>query len=150
MAKIRNGFVSNSSSSSFIIGVGKVIDETKILEYLEKNKGLKGDVEIDTVCDLREASNWGPHVTSNNDVLVDSFDYSEVTLNLDNIGEEEKVVSIYHSVGDDSDFWNGDEYNYDIGLDFFNANIQELVTDPEKYGIDPKTFEFTYGAGRNG
>ena len=35
--KIRNGFVSNSSSASFIIGVGKVIDEDTIVNFCKQN-----------------------------------------------------------------------------------------------------------------
>ena len=34
--KIRNGFVSNSSSSSFIIGIAKVANERKLKEILEQ------------------------------------------------------------------------------------------------------------------
>jgi hypothetical protein len=37
--KIRSGFVSNSSSSSFIIGVAEILDEEKVREYLKDNEG---------------------------------------------------------------------------------------------------------------
>lgn len=36
--KTRSGFVSNSSSSSFIIGVAEILDEEKVREYLKDNK----------------------------------------------------------------------------------------------------------------
>ncbi len=35
--KIRNGFVSNSSSSSFVLGYGKVVDYVALHKYLEEN-----------------------------------------------------------------------------------------------------------------
>lgn len=35
--KIRNGFVSNSSSSSFVLGYGKVVDYNALHEYLNEN-----------------------------------------------------------------------------------------------------------------
>ena len=35
--KVRNGFVSNSSSSSFVLGYGKVIDYNALHKYLEEN-----------------------------------------------------------------------------------------------------------------
>lgn len=35
--KIRNGFVSNSSSSSFVLGYGKVVDRDALNKYLKEN-----------------------------------------------------------------------------------------------------------------
>lgn len=43
--KVRCGFVSNSSSSSFIIGMAKVLDKNKILEEIKKDNL---DIEIIT------------------------------------------------------------------------------------------------------
>jgi hypothetical protein len=40
--KVRNGFVSNSSSSSFVLGYGKVLDQDALEQYLWDN-----DLEID-------------------------------------------------------------------------------------------------------
>jgi hypothetical protein len=36
--KVRNGFVSNSSSSSFMIGVGHIVDKDAFDKYITKLK----------------------------------------------------------------------------------------------------------------
>jgi hypothetical protein len=58
--KIRSGFVSNSSSSSFIIGYGVVKDVDHFKSYLKKNKikinsdGVWGGIDIfDSSYDLK-------------------------------------------------------------------------------------------------
>ena len=58
--KIRNGFVSNSSSSSFMIGIGVVKNEKKLNEYMKKNNleigtGRWDDkLHINTIAELLE------------------------------------------------------------------------------------------------
>lgn len=59
MAKIRNGFVSNSSSSSFIINADKY-DEDRIRNFIQAlidahnimRDESKGELRIDDVCDI--------------------------------------------------------------------------------------------------
>ncbi len=71
--------------------------------------------------------------------------------------EDDKVawVNISNNEGDHA-FSNGDddfaEYNYDIGLDHFNEEQQKLfrLFQTENIGIDTKSANITYGAGRNG
>lgn len=36
--KIRNGFVSNSSTSSFIVAIAKVVDEERVMKWISDNK----------------------------------------------------------------------------------------------------------------
>lgn len=55
--KIRNGFVSNSSSSSFIIGIAKVADEKKLNKILKKiPKEHKNDYVIGTFEEIAKSN----------------------------------------------------------------------------------------------
>ena len=135
--KIRNGFVSNSSSSSFIIGLANVGQES-------------GDFTFDV---SREENDWvQPNLPYNVQVtkrgedyklVVDSFMYSEVEIS----AKPGDNILLLDSVGPsgDSYFDNGGWIDYDIGLDEFYDN------DIDKYStIISAGGDATYGAGRNG
>jgi hypothetical protein len=135
--KIRSGFVSNSSSSSFIIGLANVGDK-------------QGDFKFNPPC---EENDWcgddlGWQVTYRERdgkylVEMESFTGSTVTveakpgdniLMLDGVGPD-----------DDSAFWTGDYYDYDVDIDDFDES------DIAKYQeINSLGGETSYGAGRNG
>lgn len=54
--KVRNGFVSNSSSSSFIIGIAKVADEKKLKQILKKvPKENKADYIVGTFEEITQS-----------------------------------------------------------------------------------------------
>lgn len=152
--KIRNGFVSNSSSSSFIIGVANleeakeitkevkkysfVLDSTKIHNdyyshgnYIITPTGVEIDVEV--LSDGRYK------------LTIESFTYSTVSC----IAKDgDTIIALYETQGDDSDFWNEDigQYDYD------NVCISDFYPEVIKaYDfINDSKGETNYGAGRNG
>ena len=139
--KIRNGFVSNSSSSSFIIGIAKVPDE----KYEEiKNKYPSNIYEYGSERPWEVDERDG---TSS----VESFMYSNVKVVDCKPGDH--ILYLY-GTGPDDDSWfeddDGDDgwgdLNYDkIEFDDFNTEDQDLAG-----LIGELDGEYTYGAGRNG
>jgi len=145
--KVRNGFVSNSSSSSFILGIAKVTDEKKLREYIDENK-LQG-LTIKKVKDINDS--WDVSKTETK-ISMESFTYDIVEVNYES--EEDTIVYYEECEGDDSDFWNEDdgwgEYDYDIDLDFFSQgmiDVYDLFLSKDAGIVDANV---TYGAGRNG
>lgn len=160
--KIRNGFVSNSSSSSFIIGLGFVKDE----EAIDKVSGH--DLEIvpvsDIVCDERYLKGWGPRYNPENDTLtVESFACTTETLHgihtmwmdtptakvaiLDFRGNEEDYAFMPQSDEDGEDEWGYSDPDYDIDSDFFEESEQNTMSLFDSGAIEG---DYHFGAGRNG
>ena len=141
--KIRNGFVSNSSSSSFIIAIAEVVNEEALKEFL-KNEQIGAEIVSDS--DFTE-SNWYGCRSSENAklknsetrIVVDSFEGSEVSLPYDKV---KKYLTYYQTV--DSDCNDDGETIYDDSIDdneiFVLSSKPELVTN----------FQYTTGCGRNG
>jgi hypothetical protein len=153
--KIRKGFVSNSSSSSFIIGLGLINDVSKLQEEIKKNSINDRDLLVRTVGDLKENSMYDLNVR-NNKLTLDSFLYSSVGIKIDDLDDSSliAVVSIDNNEGD-SCFMDIDDDSYDIDYDidssFFDKNQQSIfdIFNDESI-IDKDHKDITYGAGRNG
>ena len=147
--KIRNGFVSNSSSSSFIIGIGNSTnDKTGKLFWMDEY----GDFTLDD----KPLDKWSDVQVSNTDkddvykLTIESFTYSEVSC-LAKLGD---YVTILNSSGPDGDSYfsvydsNGEwqYYDYDnIDIDDFDLNDQATYDYINSIGG-----QVNYGAGRNG
>lgn len=133
--KIRNGFVSNSSSSSFIIAVAEVVDKEKILAW-GKEHALEVDQYIKKGSDIVSWDLW-------------TFQYD---ISMSVIDPEKEYYIFNETHGDECDFWNEEygEYEYDIDFDFFPPPYQTLysVALNDNFGLKP--IDSHYGAGRDG
>ena len=159
--KIRNGFVSNSSSSSFMVGIGVITNHDKFIKW--KNKVDKED-DIQVVNPYEEINESWANLNQNNDnFTIDApFNdgYQDVYLSIE---EYEKIATgraediAFFCFGNnegDSAFYDDPEadwpeLNHDIDFDWFSENQQEVYKDfSEESGLSLVCK--TYGAGRNG
>lgn len=146
--KIRNGFVSNSSSSSFIIGLAVVEDRKALEEFL--GTGLVKTC-VTTVEELKENTSWEAKYQGGT-VCVESFTYASVELDISDLPDDTQIFVYSEYEGDDSDFWNEDwgEYNYDIDIDDFSESMQKAASAIWSGTNGLKKGDAAYGAGRNG
>ena len=136
--KIRTGFVSNSSSSSFLIGIGKVTD-IKGLDKLMFETHVEHDIDLEM---------YEPGVTK---LSVYSFDYSSVSIDESVLSPGDTIIK-YSFLGDEGDsHFMIDEDDYDLDYDIDFEDLPTYVVDFID-GIDKcvENFSYTYGAGRNG
>lgn len=146
--KIRQCFVSNSSSSSFLIGLAKVKDRTKVEELIKDTYGAQ-ILSIKDYLTGKSDRFWGLEMNGNS-LTIESFTSAQATVR--DLSSLDEVLIIEDSSGNESDFWNEEyeEYDYDIDLDFFPENVQKifLAITQGTDGLEPG--EATYGAGRDG
>lgn len=164
--KQRTGFVSNSSSSSFIIGAGLVTDKALFeAEFPGWDKDTYyNDFEFYTIAELKagKGTGWSVHAKNNaqgvlSQVTVDSFTYDEVcTPDLSECADDDIVV-IYRGGGsmDECDFYTYDDDgepedwdpDYDVDLDDFTEAEQ---ADAAHFGSNYIDGDYSFGAGRDG
>ena len=64
--KIRNGFVSNSSSSSFILGLAKIDDYNKFQNYINQNDiKLNYQITVKTYEEIKEHICYNAKIINN-------------------------------------------------------------------------------------
>lgn len=169
--KIRNGFVSNSSSSSFMIGIGVVNNWVKFTKWYDS---IKDDILYPSTLQLvdpklsfdisRSKDGWDVEAPVNDATVVhlSQVSLNDVDSNIPSdiiaknllTGEGEKnvvVLSFGNDEGDSAFTTDGDEYevSYDIDLDWFSEEQQKLYTGfSSKNGI--AHVDKMFGAGRNG
>jgi len=153
--KRRDGFVSNSSSSSFIIGIGVVTDLGKFKSACKK-KGLsindKWDgVSIEKLSKIISNSNeyGSPKVVGSKEkLIIYSFNDISVELDYSNMNKDTMIATMdmVGELDDDNSFWNGDEYNYDKSPTDEDCDKMSIFT--KENGI--KVSQVFGGAGRNG
>ena len=148
--KIRLGFVSNSSSSSFICVFAKVNDVDKTKEIIDKNM----DYEI---VSGRELLDRPVRNTAYKWIKIGDADWASVDVEIhkDNIEPEADylIVNSYGGAGDcDDEFLsNPDDYDSDLDYDVDLHDFRESETIDKL--VDAKAIEIIeceYGAGRNG
>lgn len=155
--KIRTGFVSNSSSSSFVIGIAKVKNEEavlKIKEYIDKNQELIGTAQIVSYGGLQRFVPEGVEL-SKEFISIESFTYDSVDLKTEHLQVEDYILLVNGSGYHGEDYFivedeDGEflEYDYDVDLNFpaYIDGILTLLYDDSlcEYGMSRT------GAGRNG
>jgi len=144
--KIRNGFVSNSSSSSFIINIGIVKNEEKFNKFLNKHKIKQGWEFI--------MMNMAEYLENDDSYPVwsecDWAGYYGGKYSIDEIFKEDPNATVFVKIGtgpsDDSHFWNGYDYDYDVDLSEFDEVDQNIGN------VDNGVMlvETHFGAGRDG
>jgi hypothetical protein len=138
--KIRTGFVSNSSSSSFIIGIAKVTDKNK----------LEGRIGNDYDYEVKFAKDSHNYSVKDKTVTVRSFNWEEVTIN--NIEPEDLIVEYYMcGTNNDDELDDEDGSYYDIDDSFFTRGELDMAHETlcsGNYGTE--CGKVSYGAGRNG
>ena len=170
--KTRYGHVSNSSSSSFIIGMAEIVDK-KLLKKAFEDAGI--DISTHYEIFIRRSTEMlnedyyssiqTKEVNDETQVILSSFTGSAVTQTLgpssdlkvacldDSLNKEWLIVDYTGDEGDDC-FNDGYDYGYDYDIDesFFSHSVFEHVLnwlkEPEKFGL--KQAKYRIGAGRNG
>jgi len=159
--KQRHGFVSNSSSSSFLLGIAIIEDGDKFdkwwKEINSKSYSSYG-VSITTVHDISKGNDnyFGDGETKVKDgvVEVDCFRGDTVSLSIDGRSPADRVliVNISNNEGDCS--WPTDSYgspDHDIDLDFLGSDqvkIHDGILAGKENGLADG--QVTFGAARNG
>ena len=152
--KIRNGFVSNSSSSSFIVGVAKINNYNEFTKYIiDNNIKLDYSIKVMTLSEIKENNDYDMHF-NNNKIYVDSFQ-TGAYLDTKDCKDEDLflTVNICNNEGD-SNFMTSDydDIDYDIDISFFDIHDKKIYEAfyNEESGLDLNKSEICFGAGRNG
>ena len=153
--KQRQGFVSNSSSSSFILGVGKIKNLEDLLKYARKN-----DVDINnnymprilSTSHLLEKNYWDITIKDNK-LVVEGGGNSEPTVEtyFDPTKEEHYLVVEENNHEGDTFFWNAklDDLDYSgVTEDFFEGHQAFLLKVLRSNLLE--NVEYKIGAERNG
>ncbi len=150
--KIRNGFVSNSSSSSFILAIGKVTDREKLEKFLEKHNINKYNWQILNVKDITTKSNFYHSVYITSKYITGEGFQGSVSIDKTLLQSDDNFffLSIFNDEGDNTFRTDPDgcDLDYSIDLSFFNEDQQAVYDYLEENGLIH--VDKTYGAGRNG
>ena len=164
--KIRMGFVSNSSSASFIVGIAIIDDIAKFTNWVNTN-GIK--VNYSRLSKVN--SSYGSEPRKRNDLIyIEAFTGAEASVNLSqaflNLKSDDKIakalltgaddpyIAWFDESGDDP-IWDDarDEYNYDeIDISWFDNNCHRLYDAFLNAGNETGilTGDVIYGGGRDG
>ena len=126
--KIRNSFVSNSSSSSFIATIAVVVDEEKLQKFEEKIGEKLDRYNYEEICDRYRYGDFFGLMSKPSETYKDN---------------------IFIHVYDDVEIYEDDGYtNYDVDIEDFPEITQDVYGATLEDGL--KIIDQTYYAGRNG
>lgn len=165
--KIRNGFVSNSSSSSFMIGIGIIEDEKKLEKYLKENNLELGTsrwddkLHVNTIAELQEIAKERYSEVGASDVVIylNAPVNSSPSVSLDIAKLDPSTKVLHYCTGNDEgdsafmcresdgDIWGYCDYDQ-VDYEWFNAEQKKCY---DAFDIDGMTNSQTHlGADRNG
>lgn len=152
--KIRKGFVSNSSSSSFIATYGKVVDD-KLFEQWKSTISNINEYQIMSGAKLVEEQNdsnkWCKPINGGFDDI--GIDVDKVISEANKHPNKTFIFKDGCGLDGDSAFCDPDnddwEFNYDIALETFDdVDVNLYNSSPETNGV--KVISQTFYAGRDG
>ena len=154
--KTRTGFVSNSSSSSFIVGIGRISDKDKFNTWMKENKvETDYDVSVLKLQDIKEGKSYESNI-HNGHVTINSSQSSACT-KIETDEDEFFVVNYAGNEGDCGIFAYDEDYG---GIDYDSVDVYDLLPNNVKKaiqafsdsnsGIEISTADQSMGAARNG
>jgi len=157
--KIRSGFVSNSSSSSFIAGIGIIKDKEKFTKMLAELKEKHGG-KLEYGCNIRSTSEvlspeeaWEVRQDGSKAYVTAATNAEpEVSVSFDPSADESFFVVDFGNNEGDNDFWNEEfgEMEYDkVDRDWFVGGQKEILEILENRDLF-KEVDHILGAGRDG
>jgi hypothetical protein len=155
--KIRGGFVSNSSSSSFIVGIGRIESQTVFEELKSKFQGgymhprLLTGIDLEKAAEQKYSSVYVDKKKNTVTINGGGNNGADVSLSYDpfgmyivyNINNDEGDSAFMSYDGEDDDWSDPD---YDIDLSWFSEEQQQIFELIESLPDNA----ITYGAERNG
>lgn len=149
--KTRLGFVSNSSSSSFIVGIGRIpvdMDQSKLL----RDSYSVIEVADGTTLMERSKNKWSHISIRDGEICISGGGNGGCDASISFDPDKDKnmlfyIINVNNDEGDD-DFSRGidRELDYDIDLDWFNDQQQEAYKQMQSL----KGADVYFGAERNG
>ena len=164
--KFRSGHVSNSSSSSFIIALGKIVDFTAFRKFVGKfSSDIRDSIELTDLEDIESGKTYEAELDENKDYIRMSRMDNDISLSVEEYwkrdasndpvetavkhlsGAGDKDIFIWNYSGGDPATDDGDYY--DVSLDFFGKEAEEFYSGlTEENGV--ALVEKTYGGGFDG